>query len=193
MATSINSKAAFFILKAGSKYVADGGKIITIVTALLAAFTGFYTSYAGSKAPVEHFTRGVAKELQSRLVSVNAIAPGPMDTRELCLDLQQLQQKQQQVPTAWEAKTDTRSSLLLPARVGRSRGLSQEPGPGWPTDRGQGHCAAGALPRHRGRLDHGPDAVCQRWLHDPIDVCAWMMGLSMKQMYLGPVATRPDG
>ncbi|EGX97005.1 short-chain dehydrogenase, putative [Cordyceps militaris CM01] len=77
---AINSKAAFFILKAGSKYVADGGKIITIVTALLAAFTGLYTSYAGSKAPVEHFTRGVAKELQPRLVSVNAIAPGPMDT-----------------------------------------------------------------------------------------------------------------
>jgi NAD(P)-dependent dehydrogenase (short-subunit alcohol dehydrogenase family) len=50
------------------------------VTALLAAFTGFYTSYAGSKAPVEHFTRGVSKELQSKRISVNAIAPGPMDT-----------------------------------------------------------------------------------------------------------------
>jgi NAD(P)-dependent dehydrogenase (short-subunit alcohol dehydrogenase family) len=49
---------------------------------LLAAFTGFYTSYAGSKAPVEHFTRGVSKELQSKGVSVNAIAPGPMDTRK---------------------------------------------------------------------------------------------------------------
>ncbi|KAL1845214.1 hypothetical protein VTK73DRAFT_861 [Phialemonium thermophilum] len=79
----INSKSAFFILKAGAKYVEDGGKLITIVTALLAAFTGFYTSYAGSKAPVEHFTRGVAKELQGRRVSVNNIAPGPMDTRKL--------------------------------------------------------------------------------------------------------------
>ena len=79
---SINSKAAFLILKAGAKHVVDGGKLITIVTALLAAFTGFYTSYAGSKAPVEHFTRGVAKELQGRAVSVNAVAPGPMDTRE---------------------------------------------------------------------------------------------------------------
>ncbi|GJN69087.1 short-chain dehydrogenase [Purpureocillium lilacinum] len=77
---AVNSKAAFFILKAGAKHVADGGKLVTIVTALLAAFTGFYTSYAGSKAPVEHFTRGVAKELQPRRVSVNAVAPGPMDT-----------------------------------------------------------------------------------------------------------------
>lgn len=54
---SINSKAAFFILKEAATHVPDGGKIITIVTALLAAFTGLYTSYAGSKAPVEHFTR----------------------------------------------------------------------------------------------------------------------------------------
>lgn len=77
---AINSKAAFFILKAGAIHVNDGGKLITIVTSLLAAFTGLYTSYAGSKAPVEHFTRGVSKELQGRRVSVNAIAPGPMDT-----------------------------------------------------------------------------------------------------------------
>ena len=56
---SINSKAAFFILKEAAKHVSDGGKIISIVTALLGAFTGFYTSYAGSKAPVEHFTRYV--------------------------------------------------------------------------------------------------------------------------------------
>jgi NAD(P)-dependent dehydrogenase (short-subunit alcohol dehydrogenase family) len=80
----INSKAAFFILKAAARHISDDGKIITIVTALLGAFTGFYTSYAGSKAPVEHFTRGVCKELQARRVSVNNVAPGPMDTRKLC-------------------------------------------------------------------------------------------------------------
>jgi NAD(P)-dependent dehydrogenase (short-subunit alcohol dehydrogenase family) len=57
---SINSKAAFFILKEAAAHVPDGGKIITIVTALLAAFTGLYTSYAGSKSPVEHFTRYVS-------------------------------------------------------------------------------------------------------------------------------------
>ncbi|CAI7578370.1 unnamed protein product [Penicillium manginii] len=45
---AINSKAAFFILKAAATHVSDDGKIITIVTALLGAFTGFYTSYAGS-------------------------------------------------------------------------------------------------------------------------------------------------
>jgi NAD(P)-dependent dehydrogenase (short-subunit alcohol dehydrogenase family) len=83
--SSVNSKAAFLILQESAKTVQDGGKIITIVTSLLAAFTGMYTAYAGSKAPVEHFTRGAAKELSGRRISVNAIAPGPMDTRELDL------------------------------------------------------------------------------------------------------------
>lgn len=78
---SVNSKAAFFILKAGAANVVEGGKLITIVTSLLAAYTGFYTSYAGSKAPVEHFTRGLSKELMGKRISVNAVAPGPMDTR----------------------------------------------------------------------------------------------------------------
>ncbi|KAJ5286660.1 hypothetical protein N7478_002346 [Penicillium angulare] len=77
---AVNSKTAFFVLKEAATHISDGGKIITIVTALLGAFTGYYTSYAGSKAPVEHFTRGVCKELQARRVSVNNVAPGPMDT-----------------------------------------------------------------------------------------------------------------
>lgn len=64
---SINSKAAFFILKEAAANVTDGGKIITIVTALLGAFTGFYTSYAGSKAPVEHFTRYIPSPYHSTL------------------------------------------------------------------------------------------------------------------------------
>ncbi|THC96532.1 hypothetical protein EYZ11_003976 [Aspergillus tanneri] len=76
----INSKTAFFVLKEAAAHVSEGGKIITIVTALLGAFTGYYTSYAGSKAPVEHFTRGVCKELQAKRISVNNIGPGPMDT-----------------------------------------------------------------------------------------------------------------
>ncbi|WP_333619574.1 SDR family oxidoreductase [Dietzia sp.] len=76
----INSKAAYFFIKEAGKHVADDGKIITIVTALLAAFTDGYSTYAGGKSPVEHFTRAAAKEFAERGISVNAVAPGPMDT-----------------------------------------------------------------------------------------------------------------
>jgi len=76
----VNSKAEFFITQEAAKHVKDGGKIINIVTSLLAAYTPLYTSYQGSKAPVEWFTKGLSKELMPRGISVNAIAPGPMDT-----------------------------------------------------------------------------------------------------------------
>ncbi|NLG48105.1 SDR family oxidoreductase [Gordonia sp. (in: high G+C Gram-positive bacteria)] len=76
----INSKAAYFFIKEAGRNLNDNGKIITIVTALLAAFTDGYSTYAGGKSPVEHFTRAAAKEFGPRGISVTAIAPGPMDT-----------------------------------------------------------------------------------------------------------------
>ena len=76
----INAKAAYFFIKEAGKHLADNGKIVTIVTALLAAFTDGYSTYAGGKSPVEHFTRAAAKEYAERGISVTAIAPGPMDT-----------------------------------------------------------------------------------------------------------------
>lgn len=77
---AVNNKAAFFFLKEAGKHVNDGGKICTLVTSLLGAFTPFYASYAGTKAPVEHYTRAAAKELGARGISVTAVGPGPMDT-----------------------------------------------------------------------------------------------------------------
>lgn len=76
----INAKSAYFFIKEAGQQLADGGKVITIVTALLAAFTDGYSTYAGGKSPVEHFTRAAAKEFADRGISVTAVAPGPMDT-----------------------------------------------------------------------------------------------------------------
>lgn len=78
--TAVNSKSAFFFLKEAGRHVNDNGKIVTLVTSLLGAFTPFYAAYAGTKAPVEHFTRAAAKEFGARGISVTAVGPGPMDT-----------------------------------------------------------------------------------------------------------------
>lgn len=78
--SAVNAKTAFFFLKEAGKNVNDNGKICTLVTSLLGAFTPFYSSYAGTKAPVEHFTRAASKEFGDRGISVTAIGPGPMDT-----------------------------------------------------------------------------------------------------------------
>jgi len=77
---AVNSKSAFFFLKEAGKNVNDHGKIVTLVTSLLGAFTPFYAAYEGTKAPVEHFTRAASKEFGARGISVNAVGPGPMDT-----------------------------------------------------------------------------------------------------------------
>lgn len=76
----INSKVAYFFIQEAGKHLNDNGKINTIVTSLLAAYTGLYSTYAGAKAPVEHFTRMASKEFGERGISVTAVAPGPMDT-----------------------------------------------------------------------------------------------------------------
>ena len=76
----VNAKAAYFFIQEAGKQLEDDGKIITIVTSLLGAFTGYYSTYAGAKAPVEHFTRAAAKEFSARGISVTAVGPGPMDT-----------------------------------------------------------------------------------------------------------------
>ena len=76
----INAKAAYFFIAEAGKRLNDNGSLITIVTSLLAAFTDGYSTYAGAKAPVEHFTRAAAKEFGARGINVNNVAPGPMDT-----------------------------------------------------------------------------------------------------------------
>ncbi|MFD1417141.1 SDR family oxidoreductase [Oceanobacillus jeddahense] len=76
----INAKAAYFFIKEAAKHMNNNGKIITLATSLLAAYTDGYSTYAGGKAPVEHYTRAASKELMDRGISVNAVAPGPMDT-----------------------------------------------------------------------------------------------------------------
>lgn len=78
--SDINAKIAYFFIQEAGKQLNDGGKICTIVTSLLAAYTGLYSTYGGLKAPVEHFTRAASKEFGGRGISVTAVAPGPMDT-----------------------------------------------------------------------------------------------------------------
>ena len=77
---AINTKAAFFFLQQAGLHLAENGKICTLATSLLGAYTPFYSTYAGAKAAVEHFTRAASKEFGYRGISVTAVAPGPMDT-----------------------------------------------------------------------------------------------------------------
>lgn len=58
----VNAKANFFFIQEAARNLNDGGTIISIVTSLLGAFAPGYSTYQGSKAPVEWFTKAAAKE-----------------------------------------------------------------------------------------------------------------------------------
>lgn len=78
--SAVNAKTAFFFLKEAGRHVNNDGKICTLATSLLGAYTPFYTAYEGTRAPVEHFTRAASKGFGVRGISVTAVGPGPMDT-----------------------------------------------------------------------------------------------------------------
>jgi NAD(P)-dependent dehydrogenase (short-subunit alcohol dehydrogenase family) len=77
---AINAKAAFFCMQEAAKRMANNGRIINMETSLVGATTPYYSAYAGSKAPLEDFTRALAKEIGHRGITVNNIAPGPLNT-----------------------------------------------------------------------------------------------------------------
>jgi 3-oxoacyl-[acyl-carrier protein] reductase len=56
------------------------GRIINISSVVASSGNPGQTNYAASKAAVEGFSRSLAREIGSRGITVNAIAPGFIDT-----------------------------------------------------------------------------------------------------------------
>lgn len=79
----INTKIPFFLMKEAWSKMADDGRIINLVTTQVAVTAPTYSAYAGSKAPVEHFSKAFAKEIGPRGITVNCVAPGPQKTQFL--------------------------------------------------------------------------------------------------------------
>jgi NAD(P)-dependent dehydrogenase (short-subunit alcohol dehydrogenase family) len=77
---AINTKIPYFLMREAYDKMADDGRIINMVTTQVAVTAATYSAYAGSKAPVEHFSKAFSKEIGPRGVTVNCIAPGPQKT-----------------------------------------------------------------------------------------------------------------
>lgn len=77
---NVHLKGPFFLTQTLLPLLADGGKILNISTGLTRFTFPGYAAYAAMKGALEVLTRYMAKELGSRRISANTLAPGAIET-----------------------------------------------------------------------------------------------------------------
>ncbi|WP_067533701.1 SDR family oxidoreductase [Nocardia crassostreae] len=78
---AVNTKAPFFVTKLGLDRLRDGGRIVNISTGLTnGAHMPELIAYSMTKGAINVFTSTLAKEVGARGITVNAVAPGVIDT-----------------------------------------------------------------------------------------------------------------
>jgi 3-oxoacyl-[acyl-carrier protein] reductase len=79
---AVNLKGVFNCTKAGSKIMlkARAGKIVNIASIIGIMGNAGQANYAASKGGIISFTKSIAKEIASRNIHVNAVAPGFIQT-----------------------------------------------------------------------------------------------------------------
>ncbi len=76
----VNVKGSFHVLREAARRVRDGGRIVTLSSSITQLRSPTYGPYAASKAAQELYANILAKELAGRMIAVNAIAPGVVNT-----------------------------------------------------------------------------------------------------------------
>jgi 3-oxoacyl-[acyl-carrier protein] reductase len=76
----VNQKGSFYVLREAARRVRDGGRIIALSSSITQLRTPTYGPYAATKSAQELFANVLAKELEGRRISVNAMAPGVVNT-----------------------------------------------------------------------------------------------------------------
>jgi NAD(P)-dependent dehydrogenase (short-subunit alcohol dehydrogenase family) len=77
---NIHFKGVFFLTQKALAFIADGGGIVNISSGLARFSFPGYSAYAAMKGAIETLTKYQAKELGSRKIRVNAVAPGAIET-----------------------------------------------------------------------------------------------------------------
>jgi len=77
---NIHLKGVFFLTQALSRLIADGGRIVNLSSGLARFSMPGFSVYAAMKGAIEVLTRYMALELGDRRITVNAVAPGAIET-----------------------------------------------------------------------------------------------------------------
>ncbi|SHH97652.1 SDR family oxidoreductase [Desulfosporosinus lacus] len=76
----INVKGTYFACQQAMKHMEKNGRIVNFSTSVVGQMFPSYSVYAGTKGAVEQITRQLAKEFGSKQITINAVAPGPVNT-----------------------------------------------------------------------------------------------------------------
>jgi NAD(P)-dependent dehydrogenase (short-subunit alcohol dehydrogenase family) len=77
---NIHYKGVFFLTQKALTLLNDGGRIVNISSGLARFALPGYSAYGSLKGAIETLTRYLAKELGSRGIAVNVVAPGAIET-----------------------------------------------------------------------------------------------------------------
>ena len=77
---NIHFKGVFFLTQKALPIINDGGRIINLSSGLARFSMAGYAAYAAMKGAIETLTKYMAKELGSRGIAVNVVAPGAIET-----------------------------------------------------------------------------------------------------------------
>lgn len=77
---AIHFKSTFFLTQKLLPFIAHGGRIVNVSSGLARFSSPGSSAYGAAKGAVEVLTRYMAKELGSRRISANVLAPGAIET-----------------------------------------------------------------------------------------------------------------
>ena len=112
METNLNG--VFYCSKLAAEMLADGGRIVNVSS--IAGLVGFpgQANYAAAKAGVLGMTRVLAKELARRQITVNAVAPGVIQTPMLGdIRPEMMAEYERQIPVGRVGKPEEVANAVL--------------------------------------------------------------------------------
>jgi len=77
---AINLTGVFYALREAATRLREGGRIVNFSTSVVGLYQPTYAAYAATKGGIEAITHILSKELGPKRITVNAIAPGPVNT-----------------------------------------------------------------------------------------------------------------
>jgi 3-oxoacyl-[acyl-carrier protein] reductase len=78
-----NLKGSFNTMREASRRLRNGGRVVNFSSSVVGLYQPTFGVYAATKAAVEALTVIMAREMAGRSITVNAVAPGPVQTELL--------------------------------------------------------------------------------------------------------------